>query len=268
MKPYGFIYITTNNINNKKYIGQRKIQGDSTDDAYLGSGIAFTEAVKKYGKENFTREIIAYTQSEEETNELEEYYIALHNATASKEYYNIHAGGKGGSKFAGWSEERLNEFKRMRSLQYSGENNPRYGIPCSEETRERIRQARLNSASTTFQSKEFLERMSQVTSGENNGMYGRKHTEEARRKMSENSKGKTCGEKNGMFGKSGELAPNGKPVYKYHDEQHMQLAQEYNSVQCVLKDLGLKGHVGLYKAIKQNTLYKGYYWSRTKTCND
>lgn len=268
MKPYGFIYLTTNNINNKKYIGQRKIQGNSTDDTYIGSGVALLEAIRKYGRENFTREILAYGNTEDELNQLEEYYIALHNATERNDYYNIHAGGKSGNKFAGWSEERLNEFRQRMSKKYTGQNNPRYGVPCSEETKERIRQARLNSSATTFQSKEFLEKMSRVTSGENNGMYGRRHSEESRRRMSENSKGITAGEKNGMYGKRGESAINGKPVYKYHDESHTKLAKEYVSVRCVLDDLGLKGHVGLYKAIKNNQKYKGYYWSRTKTCND
>ena len=36
-KPYGYIYITTNNLNNKKYIRQHT----KFDDKYLGSGIEY-----------------------------------------------------------------------------------------------------------------------------------------------------------------------------------------------------------------------------------
>lgn len=268
MKPYGFIYITTNNINNKKYIGQRKIQNNSEDKTYLGSGTILKNAIKKYGRDNFTREIIAFAHTKDELDNLEEYYISLYNATTSEDYYNIHAGGKGGSKFAGWSEERLNEFKKLKSQIASGKNNPRYGVVCSNETKERIRQARLNSKNTIFQSEEFLRKMSQVTSGENNGMFGRKHTEESKLKMSQNSKGKNLGDKNGNFGNIGDLAKNGKPVYGYLDKEHTQLVKSYNTVRMFLQEHGIKNHGGITKALKTNKPYKGYYWSRTKTCND
>lgn len=35
-----------------------------------------------------------------------------------------------------------------------------------------------------------------------------------------------------------------------------------NTLGLVLQELNLKGHSGLDKAIKNNTLYKGYYWSK------
>ena len=70
---YYFIYETTNNINGKKYIGQHET--DNLDDGYIGSGSAFKEAVKKYGKKNFTRVILQYAYSTEELNELEAYYV-------------------------------------------------------------------------------------------------------------------------------------------------------------------------------------------------
>ena len=44
MKMY-YIYLTTNLINNKKYIGMH--HGELNDD-YLGSGNSITEAIKKY----------------------------------------------------------------------------------------------------------------------------------------------------------------------------------------------------------------------------
>ena len=93
---------------------------------------------------------------------------------------------------------------------------------------------------------------------------GRHHSEESKKKMSKNSKGKTSGEKNGMYGKSGEKALNGKKVYMFQDEEHLILIKEFNSVNCVLEFLNLKGHEGLYKAIKNNTIYKNYYWSKNK----
>jgi len=53
----GFIYKTTNLINNKIYVGKHKT---SANDGYLGSGLILGYAVDKYGKENFKREILEY----------------------------------------------------------------------------------------------------------------------------------------------------------------------------------------------------------------
>ena len=66
MKKY-YIYLTTNHINGKKYIG--KHYGE-LDDAYLGSGINIQAAIKKYGIENFSKEILYISNSEEDRNEL------------------------------------------------------------------------------------------------------------------------------------------------------------------------------------------------------
>ena len=63
------IYKTTCLINNKIYIGQHKIRYPSTlDPWYLGSGKAFQAALKKYGVENFKREILAICSSQKQAN--------------------------------------------------------------------------------------------------------------------------------------------------------------------------------------------------------
>ena len=51
LDPYGFIYITTNMINGKKYIGQKMFR--ERWKKYIGSGKLLKRAVNKYGKENF-----------------------------------------------------------------------------------------------------------------------------------------------------------------------------------------------------------------------
>ena len=50
------IYKTTNNINGKIYIGKHSTE--DPNDSYMGSGVAFENAVKRYGKENFSKEIL------------------------------------------------------------------------------------------------------------------------------------------------------------------------------------------------------------------
>ena len=80
--PYGFIYITTNMINGKKYIGQRRFvdYGGKKWIDYLGSGKLLKEAINKYGRDNFYREIVAIAYSKEELNNLEINFIKEHNA--------------------------------------------------------------------------------------------------------------------------------------------------------------------------------------------
>ena len=96
IEPYGFIYLTTNLVNGKKYIGQRKIQKCGVDrDEYLGSGILLTRAIKKYGKENFKREILDFANNSDELNSKEVYYISLYDAVDRDDFYNIDCGGRG-----------------------------------------------------------------------------------------------------------------------------------------------------------------------------
>ena len=93
INPYGFIYITTNIINGKRYIGQRKFtQGWKT---YLGSGSAFKEAIKKYGKQNFIRDIVDIAYSKEELDKKEIEWIRNYNADESRNFYNVTKGGRG-----------------------------------------------------------------------------------------------------------------------------------------------------------------------------
>lgn len=92
---YGFIYETTNLVNNKKYIGKRKCTNTEKDKLYLGSGKLLRQAFTKYGKENFIRNILCECENEEELNLKEKYYIEKYNAVDSPNYYNLIPGGIG-----------------------------------------------------------------------------------------------------------------------------------------------------------------------------
>jgi Zn finger protein HypA/HybF involved in hydrogenase expression len=94
--PYGFIYITTNMINGKRYIGQKKFLKGKWKN-YIGSGYYFLKAVKKYGKENFKRNIVDIAYSEDELNTKEYEWIKNYNAVESDDYYNAIEGGSTGN---------------------------------------------------------------------------------------------------------------------------------------------------------------------------
>ena len=120
--PYGFIYITTNMVNGKKYIGQRVFHRRGWQ-SYLGSGIAFRRAIDKYGKDNFHRDIVAIAYSKEELDKLEIEFIELHNAVESNNYYNIKTGGACGNPYAGKTEEEMLEIGEKISNSQKGDKH-------------------------------------------------------------------------------------------------------------------------------------------------
>ena len=102
---YGYVYETTNLVNGKKYIGRRK---GPFDPSYKGSGIALRAALKKYGPEAFSVELLYEASDNADLNVAETAYITERNAVLSETYYNIAVGGNA------------------------------WGSPKSEETREKI----------------------------------------------------------------------------------------------------------------------------------
>lgn len=253
-----YIYLTINNINGMKYIG--KHYGE-LDDTYLGSGKLLKQDILKYGKENFTKSILYVSENDLENSEKEKQYIALYNAVSNPLFYNIHEGGSGGNTIAGYSPEEKEALRRKLSEINRGKNNGMYGKHHTEQTKAFLSYwAEFERDNSPYRTEEFRQKMSQITSGSNNGMYGKKHTEESKQKMSINSKGKTTGEKNGMYGKSGNNALNGKRIEMY--DENWNLVQIFNAKTAVLQFLGMKGHTQLDKAIKNQTLYKGYYWKQ------
>lgn len=94
-----YIYCITNNINNKTYIGQHI--SNNLSDKYMGSGLNISRAFKKYGKENFLKEILAVAHTKENIDILEKVFIALYRAEGKAEY-NISDGGTGGNLGEEW----------------------------------------------------------------------------------------------------------------------------------------------------------------------
>lgn len=81
------VYKTTNLLNGKIYVG---VHNGSNPD-YLGSGQALEPAIRKYGKENFTRETI-FEGTPEECLELER-FIVDEQFVLREDTYNLTVGG-------------------------------------------------------------------------------------------------------------------------------------------------------------------------------
>jgi len=86
------IYKTTNLINGKIYVGQNS----NNNPNYIGSGLLLQLAIKKYGKNNFKKEILEFCSTKEILNEREKYWINYLNSQNINIGYNLHEGGTGG----------------------------------------------------------------------------------------------------------------------------------------------------------------------------
>ena len=84
-----YIYKITNIINQKYYIGAHKTS--NIKDNYFGSGVGLKRAIKKYGKENFIKEIICFCEDENDMYSREKEIVTLNENS-----YNMTNGGKGG----------------------------------------------------------------------------------------------------------------------------------------------------------------------------
>jgi group I intron endonuclease len=253
---YGIIYITINKVTNRKYIGQHKCIS-SKFDGYLGSGKLLNRAIKKYGKENFTRKTLTCANTEEELNHLEREYIGYFKAIEDRNFYNIHVGGYGGDTYGGKTESEKQEFKKKMQSVTQGENNGMFGKHHNEETKKKIAE---NKNMEIYHSEGFRNTMKKATIGKNNGMYNKNHSQESKDKMSKNSIGKTKGNKNGMHGKTGKNAINGVPYQCYDGDNN--LVKDFVSFSEVKEWLNINHHSGLLSAIKNNRKYKGFYWKK------
>lgn len=110
----GFVYLITNNVSGRKYIGKKlakfaktttrvvklkngtkkkkKIRSkiDSDWQTYYGSNIELNKDVAELGPENFTREILFYCKSKAECSYIEAREQFKHKVLESDEYYNGH----------------------------------------------------------------------------------------------------------------------------------------------------------------------------------
>lgn len=91
-KQYHYFYKITNNINGHFYYGVHNT--NNLEDGYMGSGTRLRMAYKKYGMENFSKEILKFFNS---ANEAFEYESEIVTETLVKDdnCYNVQEGGKG-----------------------------------------------------------------------------------------------------------------------------------------------------------------------------
>jgi hypothetical protein len=172
MEAYGYIYLTVNKINNKKYIGQHKGHWDSK---YFGSGKILKRATKKYGIEFFDCYPLCLAFTKDELNQLEIDFIEYY-----KPEYNIAKGGQGGNVGK--------EAYKKRSEILTGRKRK----PFTKEHKQKISIANKGKKREPF-SEETKRKMGESKIGKKYWL-GKHHSEETKRKISKGNKGKIISE--------------------------------------------------------------------------
>lgn len=107
------IYKITNLINGKMYIGQTigDISKRFIGHANHKSRSGIRGAIKKYGRENFTIEVIDVANSQDELNAKEKYWVEYLDTISPNGYNLMEGGGNSGSR----SAETRNKMKKANS---------------------------------------------------------------------------------------------------------------------------------------------------------
>jgi len=176
MDGTGVIYRHTYIGDGRSYIGQSIYSEKIRTKGHLKSkdSTHFHRAIKKYGWENFTTDILHENIDPMYLDDWEIYYISIYETLGSKGF-NMTAGGRG---IRGYKHAEIH--KSQLSVKMTGANNHFYGRVHTSETRNLISKTRI---------------------GEKNPNFGKPHSEEHKKKIAEShlkpveqwsSDGKTC----------------------------------------------------------------------------
>lgn len=187
------IYKTTNIINGKIYIGQ-----NLTDDPnYLGSGTLLWRAIKKYGIQNFEKEILEQIDDRNLVDEREIYWINYYRSILSLKYiYNITNGGHGfGDVLTHHPDKNIIIEKISKTLKLNNsklsieERKTKFGKPGELNGMFKNALKYYCKCGKTISKKAKSCNKCRDRSGKNNPFFNKKHSEESLTLMSAGSKG-------------------------------------------------------------------------------
>lgn len=176
-----YFYKTTNKVNGKYYYGIHSSSTKTGEDSYLGSGALLWKAIEKYGKENFSKEILVEFNSAEEAYKYEAEHVT-EVEVKDPNCYNVQLGGRGGpggTVFLHRGEEMIKVLPdQIEEFLEKGWERGK-----SEETLQKAYRPRL--------SEEHRRKISEALKGKPSSLRGTHISEEHKQKVSKARKGKS-----------------------------------------------------------------------------
>lgn len=170
------------------YIGVHKT--NNIDDGYMGSGTYLKRAIRKYGLENFSKEVLAIFDNPIEMFQMEK-MLVNEEFVSNTNTYNTKLGGSGGWDFINGREElRIAKNKKARLAaddkikSVYGVDNPSKIDHVRVQSSERLRQRHRNG--------EFV--------GQYAKFSGKNHTPETKRKIGKANSIHQLGKGNSQYG--------------------------------------------------------------------
>lgn len=182
---YNCIYMYTNLITGKKYVGKAKDFDKRYKEHLKYDEQLIDKKINEYGIENFKIEIlIENVQDNDKLNEYEKFFIKRKRSHVSYGTgYNRTWGGDGGDTLSGMTDEQRKEHSRKMSEARKGDKNPMYGKPRSEETKQKLSES-LKGKPSKPRSEETKRKISQSLKGKTRKPLSEEH----KQKMSESLK--------------------------------------------------------------------------------
>lgn len=138
-KIYGYVYLITNKINGKQYVGQTVRTIKKRFNGHCGSKKqVISRAIKKYGKENFIVQELAVAYNQKELTFLEGMYIGWFNTLVfSENGYNVSKIINGKGKHSEETKQKIknynNQPERLKLSSKIGKS--KQGKNCSKKSK-------------------------------------------------------------------------------------------------------------------------------------
>lgn len=132
-----YVYLTTNLISGKQYVGDHTINPKERK-YYIGSGKALKNAIKKYGRQMFFKEILEWFPTKDEAFIAQKNYIEKFNTLIPNGYNISLIGGLGAKGCQKHTTETIDKIRKSRIGKYKGAEAPFYGKHHTEETKSSI----------------------------------------------------------------------------------------------------------------------------------